>query len=60
MREESSHNVKQSWGAILDYVLTTGSVIVNRWGRPIAVIVSYDKFLEYEKENQNENRSDVD
>lgn len=40
----SSEEFRTKWGATLDIAQTGGAVIIERFGRPVAVLVNYDEW----------------
>lgn len=40
----SSEEFRTKWGATLDIAQTGGSVVIERFGRPVAVLVNYEEW----------------
>lgn len=47
----SSEEFRTKWGATLDIAQTGGSVVIERFGRPVAVLVNYEEW-----KNQSDRR----
>ena len=54
MREESSHEIRQNWGDVLNRVQREDGIIVSRFGRPVAVIISHERYQKLKSEAQEE------
>lgn len=52
----SSEEFRTKWGATLDIAQTGGSVVIERFGRPVAVLVNYE---EWKAQNERRQQSAV-